>query len=98
MALTLDQSKNILNTHKESLRTNYNVEKIGVFGSVASSSNTDKSDVDILVELSEPIGFFKFIELEEYLGSILGKKVDLVTSKALKPYVKEEILKEVVYA
>ena len=55
------------------------------------------SDIDMLVEFSKPVGFFKFIELEEFLGKLTGKKVDLVTKKALKPAIKNEILQEVSY-
>jgi len=40
---------------------------------------------------------FKFIELEEYLGKLIGRQVDLVTKNALKPAIKEDILREVVY-
>jgi uncharacterized protein len=79
------------------LREKYFVEKIGVFGSVARGDNTDKSDVDLLVNLEKPIGLFTFINLENYLAEILGKRVDLVTPKALKPIVKDDILNEVVY-
>lgn len=79
------------------LQTKYNVKTIGVFGSVSRGEEKKSSDVDILVEFSEPVGFFKFIELEEFLGELIGKKVDLVTKKALKPTIGREILKEVVY-
>jgi|SRR2546429_5687649 len=92
------QVKSSLSENLDFLKSKYKVEKVGVFGSVTKGLNTESSDVDILVEFSEPIGFFKFLELEEYLSRVIGVKVDLVTSKALKPAIKEEILKEVVYA
>jgi hypothetical protein len=44
------------------------------------------------------VGFFRFLELEEFLTRKLGVKVDLVTRNALKPMLKERILKETVYA
>jgi predicted nucleotidyltransferase len=44
------------------------------------------------------VGFFKFLELEEFLSGKLGVKVDLVTKNALKPMLKDQILKETVYA
>lgn len=97
MKLNLNQIKGLINQHLSILKNTYHVKEIGVFGSVARADNTEKSDVDLLVEFSQPIGFFKFIELEEYLGKIIGKKVDLVTKKALKPTLKEEILQEVAY-
>jgi len=49
------------------------------------------------VKFSETPDIFEFIKLEEYLTQILGIKVDLVTKKALKPSLREEILKEIVY-
>jgi predicted nucleotidyltransferase len=49
-----------------------------------------------MVELYEPIGW-DFIELKQYLETILEKPVDLVTNKALKPMIREDILKEVVH-
>ena len=53
---------------------------------------------EILVEFQEPIGLFKFLELEEHLSDLLGKKVDLVSKKALKPRIGQRILAEAVYA
>jgi len=49
-----------------------------------------------LVEFEEPVGFFDFIALEDYLAGLLGVKVDLVSKKALKPRIGERILKEVI--
>jgi predicted nucleotidyltransferase len=43
-----------------------------------------------------PVGFFKFIELEEHLKK-LGAKVDFVTPDALKPLIKPQVMKEAVY-
>ncbi|MBI2334986.1 nucleotidyltransferase family protein [Candidatus Daviesbacteria bacterium] len=97
MKADLDQIKNILGKQMDFLRGAYNVKDIGVFGSVARGESTDVSDVDMLVEFSKPVGFFKFIELEEFLGKVIGKKVDLVTKKALKPAIKGDILQEVAY-
>jgi predicted nucleotidyltransferase len=43
------------------------------------------------------VGFFTFLELEEYLSRVLGRRVDLVTKNALKPAIKEAVLQHVVY-
>ena len=93
----IEKIKNVIEGHLGFLRDTYNVETIGVFGSVARGENLKTSDIDMIVEFSEPISFFKFIELEEFLSKILGKKVDLVTKKALKNPIKEEVLKEAIY-
>jgi len=49
-----------------------------------------------LIEFERSVGFFEFLELEEYLEDTIGIKVELVTPKALKPKIGERILREVV--
>jgi len=49
------------------------------------------------VEFEESIGFFQFMDLEEYLEKLLSAKVDLVSKKALKPRIEKHILKETIY-
>jgi len=85
---------------KPVLKERYQVQTIGFFGSYAREEQNEKSDVDILVEFSEPntIDLFDFIELEEFLSKQLGIKVDLVTKGALKPMIKDQILKETINA
>ncbi len=97
MKANLQNIKRALDKQRITLRDNYHVKNIGVFGSVSRGDNTETSDVDMLVEFSESIGFFKFIELEEFLSKGIGKKVDLVTKNALKPSIRTEILQEVTY-
>jgi len=93
----IEEIKKIINKHKTILTEQYKIKSIGVFGSYAKGSADKKSDIDILVKFSETPDIFEFIKLEEYLTQILGIKVDLVTKKALKPSLREEILKEIVY-
>lgn len=97
MKINLFKVKEILKNNYAFLRGTYHVNNIGIFGSVVRQDNKDTSDIDLLVEFSEPIGFFKFIELEEFLSKNLGRKVDLVTKKALKKTIRNDILQEVVY-
>jgi len=80
------------------LRDKFNVKSVGLFGSCARGEQTRKSDIDLLVEFESPIGLFELVELEEYLGGILGAKVEIVTPDALKPIMKPLVLKEVIYA
>ena len=97
MSTSKEQIMSIIQNNISFLRSTYNVDTIGVFGSVSRGEDRESSDVDILVEFSKPLGMFKFIELEEYLSKLIGKKVDLVTKKALKPAIREGILQEVFY-
>jgi uncharacterized protein len=88
----------LINNNFEKLQNDFHVKKIAIFGSVAKGKQTQKSDIDIIVEFQEPVGFFQFIKLEHYLSRLLNKKVDLVTKKALKKPIKKTILQEAVYA
>jgi len=94
--ITLPEIKSALHQHKLILSDRFKVKTIGVFGSYVRGEQKDGSDIDILVEFSEPVGFFAFLDLEEYLTGLLGVKVDLVTKKALKPRIGKHILQELV--
>jgi len=92
----LAQIKSNLKRYRTTLREEFKVVRLGVFGSYARGTPDEESDVDILVELAEPLGL-KFIDLKDYLEQILGLKVDLVTHQALKPRLRDSILAEVQY-
>jgi uncharacterized protein len=77
------------------LKQKYLVVKLGIFGSYARNEQREGSDLDILVAFSEPPSLFKYIELENLISDSLGVKVDLVMEDAIKPGLKERILKEV---
>ena len=70
----------------------YGVRYAGVFGSRAKGFQRRDSDLDILVNLGQPMGFFKFLKLEEELSKNFDLDVDLVTEKSLSPYFKDEVL------
>ena len=94
---SIQKIKRILLLHKQDLSDKYGVREIGIFGSFAREENRENSDIDILVELGKPMGFFKFIRLEREVSELLGVKVDLVTKNALKPHMGQRILAEVIY-
>ena len=87
----------ILKSQKQLLKEKFQVKKIGVFGSFARGEQSKNSDVDILVEFYEPVGW-EFFDLQDYLEDLLKRDVDLVTKKALKPQIKTVVLNEVKYA
>lgn len=93
----LRKQRELLKKYKNIIKTNYHVKKIGIFGSYVRGEQREGSDLDILVDFSQPVSFFTFLDLEEYLEEKLGLKVDLVTRKALKPAMSKHILKEVSY-
>ena len=93
---TRQDIERMLAQEKSRLKDNFHVKSIGVFGSYARGEEQPDSDVDLLVEFDEPIGLFRYIDLEDHLSEFLGVKVDLVTRNALKPRMGRGILAEVV--
>jgi hypothetical protein len=94
---TREEILTILRSMKNEMSERYHVVSIGVFGSVSRGEQKEGSDIDILVEFSRPVGFFTFLELEEYLSAALGSRVDLVTPDALKPATTKRIFSDVAY-
>jgi predicted nucleotidyltransferase len=93
---TINQLKNILAGYKRELREKYHVKELGIFGSYVRGEETQSSDLDIVVELEEPIGL-EFVTLAEELESLLGLKVDLISANAIRPRMMELIKEELVY-
>ena len=95
MKLTKETIKKYIHKKNKYLHKNFNVKKIGLFGSFARNEESIKSDIDFLVEFDKTIGLFKFAELQRELSENFNRTVDLVTIKALKPLLKQTILDEV---
>ncbi len=85
---------------RDYLASEFGVDKIGLFGSVATGTDNDSSDIDLIIEFNRPMGF-KFIRLVEYLEGILGRKVDLLTRAGLENIrvrkVADDIRKTLIY-
>jgi len=70
--------------------------RTAVFGSVARSDAEASSDVDILIDLPRPYGLFSFLAIKSEMEDALGRKVDLIAYDAIKPAIRDRILKEAV--
>jgi len=94
----IDEIKRKLAELKPSLKEQFKVTAIGVFGSYLKGEEKRGSDLDVLVEFEESAGLslLDFVGLEDYLSEELGVKVDLVEKSALKPRIGKRILEEVV--
>ena len=86
-----------IRSNRKELQQDYGLLKIGIFGSYARDEQDKNSDIDILVEIERPMGLIKLMGLERRLSGLLNTKVDLVTKKALKPYIGKRVLEEVRY-
>jgi uncharacterized protein len=93
----LSAIKKIIRDQKALLRDRYKINKIGVFGSYARGDTHSGSDVDVIVEFSEPISLIRLVSLENYLSGLVGVKVDVVPKEDIRRELKDTILKEAVY-
>ena len=93
---TLQEIKATLTDHKNKLFRDYPLKSIAIFGSYSRAEQTDTSDLDLLVEFSDPIGI-RFIDLAEDLEDILGLKVDVVSKKGVKEGYLKSIDQDLIY-
>ncbi len=74
----------MLKEHKEELFKKYPIQSLALFGSYSRGDYNNKSDVDIMVDFTPPIGM-EFLDLCYDIESILKRDVDLVSKKGIKP-------------
>jgi len=98
--LNKEQILHVLAEQKELLEQKYFVKRIGVFGSFARNEANKKSDIDFIVEFDAPLSLYikNRYSLSDYLQSLFKRDVDLANPNSLKPFYKNEILSEVIYA
>lgn len=94
--ITRKEIETILKSHEPFLKEKFKVNKLGLFGSFIRGEATEESDIDILVDFDPSIGWY-FIDLQEFLENKLGRKVDLISTRAIKKQLKDVILNEVHY-
>ena len=74
----------------------YGARKLRVFGSVARGESDARSDVDFLVEMEPGRSLFDLGGLQYELERLLGRPVDVVTERGLKPRIRDRVLQEAV--
>ena len=95
---TKQEILNILKANQSYLKK-LGVKRIGLFGSFVRGQQHSRSDLDFLVEFEPKLKTFdNFIALATWLEDLLQRKVEVVTTEALSPYIGPHILREVEYA
>ncbi|PWR70838.1 nucleotidyltransferase family protein [Methanospirillum stamsii] len=94
---TCDEIRDIINLHRKNLQKKYHITRIGIFGSAARNDLKDTSDIDILVEFDQSVGFFLMSHLQNEMRLLLGRDVDLTTPGALHPLLRSSIMEDIVY-
>ena len=96
MVRTRDQVLHLIRRNKNALRR-FGVKRLGLFGSVARNEAKKSSDIDVLVDF-EKKSFDAYMDLKMFLEKHLGCPIDLVLSDSVKPRLRKNIFKEVIYA
>jgi uncharacterized protein len=78
------------------LRRRWPIRSLAMFGSVARGDANATSDLDVLVEFDRPVTLSAFLALEEALSELAGRRVDLVSRLALKPFIGQRVLEEAI--
>ena len=86
----------LLNEHREQVRERFGAKRLALFGSAARDELRDDSDIDVLVEFDGPATFDGYFDLKTYLEQLLGRSVDLVTEKGLKPRARRHVEKDLI--
>lgn len=93
---TLTQIKSQLELFKPKLKQKYPIKDLAIFGSYARGEANEKSDLDLMVEFSKPVGY-QFFELAQELENYLDIKVDLVSKKGIKPAYFESLKADLIH-
>ncbi|MGD0200756.1 MAG: nucleotidyltransferase family protein [Bryobacteraceae bacterium] len=74
----------------------YQVKELAVFGSAARGEMRPDSDIDLLVEFlpESRVGLLQHFAAEREFSALLGRKVDLVSKRALRAILREEVLSQ----
>src|SRR5436305_15112967 len=89
---TVDRYIHALRQLLPELAQKYHVSSLEVFGSFVRDEQTSESDLDVLVTFSKTPGLLRFISLENFLGDMLGVKVDLVMKTAMMHHIGQRIM------
>ena len=70
----------------------HGVTRLRLFGSAVRGEERPDSDIDILVDFENPVGFLELIRFENALSEFFGRSVDLVTEPGLSPFIRDSVL------
>ena len=94
--MSRDEALNLLRAHKAALVERFGVTTLALFGSIVRDEAADGSDVDILVCFDGPATSQRYFGVQFYIEDLLGRPVDLVTDKALRPELRPYVEAEAV--
>ena len=96
--ITKEYILSTIKAHKNEIKF-FGVQNVGLFGSYVRNEQTEKSDIDLLIDFApEYENFDNFMAICDYFEKLFkNQKVEIVTKNGLSPYIGPAILKEVLY-
>lgn len=96
--ISKDYILSVIKNHKAEL-AKFGVRAIGLFGSYLREEQSDKSDIDILIDFDpDKENFDNYMAVYDYFEELFkNTKIEIVTKNGLSPYIGPKILKEVMY-
>ena len=91
-----EQLIEVLRKHKPALAQQFGVAELALFGSAARDTAEAESDVDILVRFDGPATSKRYFGVQFYIEDLLGRPVDLVTTKALRKELRPHVEREAI--
>jgi len=97
--ITKNDILKFLRSNKKFFKQKYNINKIGIFGSIARDEQNENSDIDIILEFDEATTdlFGKKLELKDFFKTKFNCEVDICREGAIKPVFKNLILKDAIF-
>ncbi|MCS7227297.1 MAG: nucleotidyltransferase family protein, partial [Gloeomargarita sp. SKYB31] len=93
----IGQVRATLRAQLPDLQQRYKIRALWLFGSYVRGEQRARSDIDLLVEFDEAPSLLELARLQRELTKLLGKRVDLVLKRTLKPHIGKRILEEAVH-
>ena len=94
--MTREQILSLLAAHREAFAARFAVKRLGLFGSAARDELREDSDIDLLVEFEGPASYDRYFGLKDQLEALLGRPVDLVTERGLRPRARRSVERDLV--
>jgi hypothetical protein len=92
--LTKERIIDLLREQSAYLAREFGIRKIGLFGSFVRGAETERSDIDLVVEFERPIGL-RFVEMVEYLENLLGRRVEVLTPAGVQEIRRKSIVRNI---
>ncbi len=95
--LTQQEILNFLKEYKISKSDEYHIKRIGIFGSYARNEADEDSDIDVVVDFSEP-DLLNQVGIMQELSKVFSKKVDVIALwSKMNPKLLSRIERDAIY-